>query len=89
LKAWLQRTVVIFLVLRGGLKLVIAGLTAGIFGATAISQLLSGFLFGISAADPLTFGAVSIFVVVTGAIASYFPARSAVSTDPASVLRAG
>jgi predicted permease len=79
---------VVNLVLRDGLKLVIAGLIGGIVTAIALSRLVSGLLFGISAADPLTYTIVSIVVILTGAVACYVPARSAVSRDPASVLRA-
>jgi ABC-type antimicrobial peptide transport system permease subunit len=76
------------LVVRNGLKLVLAGLITGILGAIALSRLVSGLLFGVSITDPLTYAAVSLLVLLTGAAACYVPARSAVSTDPASVLRA-
>jgi putative ABC transport system permease protein len=76
------------LVVRNGLKLVVAGLITGILGAVALSRLLSGLLFDVSITDPLTYAAVSLLVLLTGAAACYVPARSAVSTDPASVLRA-
>ena len=43
-------------------------------------------LFGVGAADLLTYVAVLALVAICGAIAAYVPARGALSIDPVSVL---
>jgi ABC-type lipoprotein release transport system permease subunit len=44
-------------------------------------------LFGVSATDPLTFVALSLFLVLVSVLASYLPARQAARTDPMVALR--
>jgi ABC-type lipoprotein release transport system permease subunit len=50
--------------------------------------LLSGFLFGIAAFDPATFGGIALVLLASTAIASYLPARRAAGIDPMAALRA-
>ncbi len=64
------------------------GVAIGIGLALAVSRTLSVFLFGVSPFDPLTFGAVAIFLLGSGVAASYFPARRATRVDPMVALRA-
>jgi ABC-type antimicrobial peptide transport system permease subunit len=63
------------------------GVAIGIGLALAVSRTLSVFLFGVSPFDPLTFGAVAIFLLGAGVAASYFPARKATRVDPMIALR--
>jgi putative ABC transport system permease protein len=44
-------------------------------------------LFETSQLDPLTYGAVSLILLVAALVASYFPARRATTIDPADALR--
>jgi ABC-type antimicrobial peptide transport system permease subunit len=69
------------------LKLAFAGCVAGIAGALALSRLLSGFLYSIDAADPLTYFAVAFILLAVGLVASYLPARRATRIDPIAALR--
>ena len=55
-----DRGSVLRMVLGGGMKLAGAGLAIGIAGALALTQVLSGLLFGVSARDPLTFVLVPV-----------------------------
>jgi putative ABC transport system permease protein len=75
------------LILRQGLAPVVIGLAAGFVGALAMGRILSGLLFGVSFADPLTMGVVASVLLAVGAAASYFPARGATRTDPLTALR--
>ncbi len=74
-------------VLRLGMKLTIAGLAAGIAGAFAVTRLVSSMLVNVDAADPVTFGAVAVFLALVALAASYVPARRATRVDPMVALR--
>jgi putative ABC transport system permease protein len=74
-------------VLGGGLRLVLAGLAIGVGGGLALSRLVSGFLYGIAATDPLTHLAAAGLLLITGLAATYVPARRAAVVDPMAALR--
>ncbi len=78
---------VLRLVLRRGLLLVLAGNAIGVASALAVTRLLSAMLFGVSAADPLTFAVVTATLIVTALAASYLPARRAARVEPMTALR--
>ncbi|HSR54118.1 MAG TPA: ABC transporter permease [Acidobacteriota bacterium] len=69
-------------------KLSLLGIALGTAAALASSRLLSGFLFGVGPADPLTFIFVAVFLAVTALLAGYFPAFRASRIDPMAILRA-
>ena len=78
---------VLRLMLRQGLTLAGIGLVVGIPLAIGAAKLISGFLLGAGAADPLVFaGAAGLMAVVT-LVASYIPARRAARVDPMQALR--
>jgi putative ABC transport system permease protein len=64
------------------------GTVAGLAGAWALSRLLTTFLFGISAHDPVTFVAVPLMLLVATGAATLIPARRVLRVNPAEVLRA-
>lgn len=80
---------VVRLVLRQGAIPVVAGIALGIVAALAGAGLLEALLFGVSARDPFTFGAVAFFLGVVALLASYLPARRALRVDPRIALREG
>ncbi len=77
------------LVASRGLRLVAAGLVAGL-GATALgAQALAAVLFGVPPLDPVTLAAVSGGLVLVAVMACWIPARRAAATDPWKMLRSG
>ena len=74
-------------VVRQGVALTALGIVAGAAGAAGLTRLLSSFLFGVSAIDPMSFGGAALVVLVLGAVAAFVPAWRAGTVDPASVLR--
>ena len=82
-----QRSAVLALVLRSGLKLASVGIVLGLIGAMVSSQLLRSLLFGIGPTDPLTFAAVPLLLVSVAFLACWLPARRATKVDPMEALR--
>jgi putative ABC transport system permease protein len=78
---------VLSLVTRQGMTLVLVGVVLGTAGALALTRVLSGLLFEVSANDPTTFAAVVAFILAVALPACYLPARRAASVDPMEALR--
>ena len=76
------------LVIRETLKTVAVGIAVGIGAAVAGVRVLRGLVYGVSAADPLTFVAVPIVVTAVAVLAAAIPARRASRVDAVTVLRA-
>jgi predicted permease len=70
------------------LRLTAAGLAAGLLGSWALGRVLRGLLFGVGAADPLTFAGTLAVLALVAAAAGWLPARRAARQNPANVLRA-
>ena len=78
---------VLGLMLRQGMTLAGIGLLVGVPLAVVAARLVSGFLVGAGAADPVVFvGAAALLALVT-LVASYIPARRASRVDPMLALR--
>jgi len=76
------------LVLQNGLVYAGLGLIGGVAAAAAATRVLSGFLYGVSASDPLTFAAGTLVLALVALGAGYLPARRATKIDPIAALRA-
>jgi putative ABC transport system permease protein len=70
-----------------GLRFALLGVAIGFAGGLILARLLSSFLYGISASDPITFSGVAVLLVAVSAAASFFPARNATRVDPIVALR--
>jgi ABC-type antimicrobial peptide transport system permease subunit len=75
------------LVVWQGLKLAVAGVVLGLAASYGLTRLLGSMLFGVKAADPLTFGGVALALLGVAALAAYIPARSAAAIEPSQALR--
>jgi predicted permease len=82
-----ERQKVMNMVLRGGMRLALAGIGVGVPLAAGVSRLISSQLYGLSAADPLTFITVSLLLAGVSLLATYIPARRAMRVDPMVALR--
>jgi putative ABC transport system permease protein len=70
-----------------GIVMAVAGVTAGIVAASTASRVLRHLLWGVTAADPLTYIAVAGGLLVVAAFAALVPALSITRLDPAETLR--
>jgi len=71
------------LVLLSGAKLVLIGCSLGVVGSVAVSQVISSFLFGVSATDPLVHSGAVVLMMLIALLA----AIRASSADPVKALR--
>jgi predicted permease len=82
-----QRPGIARLVLMSGGKMALLGCILGVLGSLTVSRLVSSFLFGVSATDPLIYIASVLIMMLMALLASALPATRAASADPADTLR--
>jgi len=82
-----ERGAIVWLVVRQGLGLTLAGLVLGGGGALALGRLLSGMLYGVTPTDRLTFAGVLLAVAAVALVACFVPARRAAASDLLDALR--
>lgn len=75
------------MVVAPGTKLAMVGVLLGLAGGAASTRLLQGMLYDTAQLDLTTFAAVAVLMGVTGALASYIPARRASMVDPLESMR--
>jgi len=74
-------------VVQDGLKLVLAGLTVGLFAALVLVRLVRVLLFDVKPNDPIALlGALTLLLIV-GLVAAWVPARRITKVDPMASLR--
>jgi putative ABC transport system permease protein len=82
-----QQRDVLRLVLSRGVKLALIGIGIGLAMALAVTRLMQGLLFGVSATDSVTFATVAALLFVVALLACLIPARRATRVDPLVALR--
>lgn len=75
------------LVLRQGWMVALSGIVIGLAAATLLTRFMSALLYGVSAADPLTYVVAAAAIILVSLTASYLPARRAGNIDPQQMLR--
>ena len=74
-------------VVRQGLGMVAIGIAIGAVCAYGLVGLMRTLLYGVQPADPATFAAVALSLLIAGALACSLPARRAARIDPMQALR--
>jgi len=82
-----QRSDILAMVLRETFWLIVAGFAIGLPCALLAARLVSGMLFGLTPADPLTLAAGAAVLAATALLACWVPARRATKADPLVALR--
>ncbi len=77
---------IVGMVARGVFVPVVAGVAAGLGGALLLSGAVRSFLYGVSPADPISFGLVVAVLACISALAAWLPARRAARVDPVRAL---
>jgi putative ABC transport system permease protein len=78
---------VLWMILGQGSRTIFIGVAIGIAGSLVLTRAVASLLFGVTATDPLTFGAVTLLLVGAALLACYVPARRATKVDPMVALR--
>ena len=82
-----QRADLLRLVIGQGLQMALAGVAIGVAAAFGLTKLMTKLLYGVSAADPLTYIGVAVVLTAIAMAACYMPARRAMKVDPIIALR--
>ncbi len=78
---------VVKLVIRQGVELAAIGVAVGLAASFALTRLMEGLLFEVSATDRATFALVAALLVGVALLACWIPARRASIVDPMVALR--
>src|SRR5262249_2801728 len=76
-----------WIVLRGAMTLVLAGVALGVLASLAATRTASTLLYGLEPNDPLTITVATLLLLSIAAFAAYLPARRASRVDPMVALR--
>jgi ABC-type antimicrobial peptide transport system permease subunit len=79
-----HRRALLLLVVGQGIAVALAGLVIGVARAFGVTHYMQSMLHGVRPADPLTFVATALLVVMVGLLACY---RRAAGVDPMVALR--
>jgi len=82
-----QRNQIVRLVMLQSVRPTLAGMVVGVVGAIVAGRALAGLLYGVSAADPVTYAGVLLGLGAAAAVAAYVPARRATRANPIVALK--
>ncbi|MGH9592546.1 MAG: FtsX-like permease family protein, partial [Bryobacteraceae bacterium] len=78
---------ILAMVVKEGLRLILAGLVLGLAGAALLGRFLASLLYNVTPADPATFVTVAALLISVALIATAVPALRAARVDPMAALR--
>jgi macrolide transport system ATP-binding/permease protein len=78
---------VVVMAIGGGMRLVLLGGVVGVVLAAAVTWGISGYLFGVSTRDVVTFVTIPALLTGVALVAAWVPARRASRVDPVRALR--
>jgi ABC-type antimicrobial peptide transport system permease subunit len=84
-----QRSDVLRMMIREGMKPVMVGLALGVLSVLALTRALASLLFAVSASDPATLAWVILLFCVVSFAAILVPAHRAAKIDSLAALRTG
>jgi putative ABC transport system permease protein len=84
-----QRGDVLRLVLLQALRLAVVGISIGLILSVGLLRFMANVLYGLQAADAITFLLVAAGLTLLATFAGYIPARRAVKINPVEALRLG
>ena len=82
-----QPSTVLGLIMKQGFVVAVVGLAAGCLAAIAAARVVAGALYGIGAADPVSWAGAAMILLSVSAVANLIPARRAARIDPSEALR--
>ena len=82
-----DRSQVLGMILKQGLRLAAAGITVGVVGAFGLTRLMQTLLYQVRPSDPLTFVSVPLGLIGVAIIASCIPGLRATRVSPSTALR--
>jgi predicted permease len=74
------------LVMVQGIAPVLVGVILGVLSSVGVSQVVAGFLWGVTPTDPATLATMAAVLLAVAAAASWIPAREAAVLDPLETL---
>ena len=75
------------LILQGGMRLTLIGLSIGFAGTFAATRVMASMLYGVGTHDPLTIGVVAAVLSGVAGLACFLPAWRITKADPMEALR--
>ncbi|MGH9159595.1 MAG: ADOP family duplicated permease, partial [Vicinamibacteraceae bacterium] len=84
-----SRGSVLRLVLRGGMARVMVGVVVGLAASALVGRAISGLLYDVHPADPLSMAGASLVLITVAVVACYLPAHRASRLNPLRALREG
>jgi putative ABC transport system permease protein len=75
------------MIIGNGMKLALLGVAIGLAGAFVLTRFMATMLFGVAPTDAMTFGSISVLLILVALLACYLPGRRATKVEPTISLR--